>query len=439
LAETDTPGIAAFAHQMAAAWHKAQLMEDLQRSLQDLTDAQEQLLQADKLESIGRLAGGIAHDFSNLLTVMLGHAQLALDRPKLGSTLRMHLSEIQTAARRAAKMTGQLLAFSRREILQKRPLDVNELISEFSEMLARTIGEHIELQLDLAPRLEPTLADADALGRVLMNLVLNARDAMPNGGVLCVATAQVYLDEARCHSRPEASPGDHIRLTVSDTGVGMSKGTQDHLFEPFFTTKEPGSGTGLGLAMAYGVLKQHNGWIEIDSAVAEGTTVHVYLPVHTGTAEETAEHAEASALPTGTETILLAEDEPAVQRFARGVLEGLGYSVLAAADGEEALELFATNDDRVDLLVLDAVMPRMSGSNAYAAMRGLRTNIPVLFITGYSEEIARLTSEIGKTVNILRKPFGPADLAFEVREVLDGANRGTATDRDTLDIRAWQG
>lgn len=218
----------------------------------------------------------------------------------------------------------------------------------------------------------------------------------------------------------------------------MSKGTRDHLFEPFFTTKEPGSGTGLGMAMAYGVLKQHHGWIEVDSVVGEGTTVHVYLPVHTGTAEEAAEQAEAFALPTGTEMILLAEDEPAVQQFARGVLEGLGYSVLAAADGEQAVELFAANSERVDLLVLDAVMPRMSGSNAHAAIRGLRRDIPVLFITGYSEEIARLTSEVGKAVNVLRKPFGPADLAFRVRDVLDAVRDGGTEDRQTLDVTAWQ-
>lgn len=419
LTDADVPAITAFANQMAAAWHKAQLVVDLRESLQHLTDTQSQLLQAHKLESIGRLAGGIAHDFSNLLTVMQGHAQLALSKLEPAHPVQMHLSEIQTATGRAAKMTGQLLAFSRREILQKQILNVNDLIGEFSQMLARTIGEHIELQIDLAPRLGPTLVDGDALGRVLMNLVLNARDAMPKGGTVRIATAQVKVDDAHCHSHPEATPGDYVRLTVTDTGVGMDKETQQHLFEPFFTTKEPGSGTGLGLAMSYGIIKQHSGWIEVESAAGEGTSFLVYLPVHTELLTAVAEEPEAPALPTGDETVLLAEDEPGVQRFARSVLESLGYSVIAASDGEEAIEHFAAQGDRVDMVVVDAVMPRLSGSKAYAAMRGLRPDVPVLFITGYSEEIARLTAELGTGVNILRKPFGIAELAHRVRRVLD--------------------
>lgn len=423
LTEGDVPGITAFAHQLGAAWHKAQLMLGLRQSLQDLTEAQAQLLQVQKLDSIGRVAGGIAHDFSNLLTVILGYAQLG--QGKLEPTHPVHtgLKDIEMAARRGAKMTGQLLAFSRRQILQKRVLDLNELISEFSKMLVRMIREDIQLHLDLAPQLERTFADGNALEQVLMNLALNARDAMPEGGILCIATAQVEIDEVYCQTHPEAKPGNYLRLTVADTGIGMDDEAVEHLFEPFFTTKEPGRGTGLGLPMAYGIVKQHDGWIEVESVVGQGTTVHVYVPVHQGGVTEAAEEPKALALPTGRGTILLAEDEPKVQEFGRSVLEELGYSVLTARDGKEAVEVFAANRDKVDLIILDAVMPKLSGSKARRAIRALRADVPVLFITGYSEEIARLTSAESTTVHILRKPFGRAELGRKVREVLDEAER----------------
>jgi PAS domain S-box-containing protein len=419
LTETDMAAIVALAHQIAAAWHKVHLLKDLRESLHHLTVTQTQLLQAQKLESIGRLAGGIAHDFSNLLTVMQGHAQLALQRLQSSHPAHDHLSEIETAAKRAAKMTGQLLAFSRREILQKRVQDLNELIAEFSSMLAHSMGEHIDLRLDLSPGLPHTLIDGGALERVLMNLVLNARDAMPDGGTLRIVTKTVDVSDSDRLLPPEATPGPYVELSVTDTGVGMDGDTQTHLFEPFFTTKEPGSGTGLGLAMAYGIVKQHDGWIAVESEPGTGTTVKVYIPVHAGGRVATAGAQDAGALPTGTETVLLAEDEPAVQRFAREVLEGLGYTVLTAGNGEEATQLFSDHFDEVDLLVLDAVMPKVSGSTAYAAMSGLRADVPVLFLTGYSAEIARLTSALGTAVNILRKPFGPPELARRVRDALD--------------------
>jgi PAS domain S-box-containing protein len=426
LTEADVPAITAFAHQMAAAWRKAQLMLDLRKSLKDLTDTQAQLLQARKLESIGRLAGGIAHDFSNLLTVMIGQAQLGLNKVESSHRLYKHLAEIEKAAQRAAGLTRRLLAFSRRQILQKRVLDLNELISEFSIMLVRVIGEDIDLELDLAPQLEPVLVDGNAVEQVLMNLALNARDAMPEGGALRISTSQVSVDEAYSQSHVEATPGDYVRLTVSDTGIGIDPAILDHLFEPFYTTKEPGKGTGLGLAMIYGLVRQHDGWIEVESVKGEGATFHVHLPVHRGAVKEKVEGTKALALPTGEGTVLLAEDEQEVQEFGRSVLEGLGYTVLAAADGQEAVELFTANRDGVDLIVLDAVMPRVSGSKAYGVIRALRPDVPVLFITGYSEEMAGLSSEWGTEMHILRKPFGPAELGRKVREVLDEARAALA-------------
>ena len=419
LTESDASAIGAFAHQIAAAWHTVHLLEELRESVRHLTAAQTQLLQAQKLESIGRLAGGIAHDFSNLLTVMQGHAQLALRLVRKAHPAYKHLTEIQTAATRAARMTGQLLAFGRREILQKQALDLNELIGGFSSMLAHTLGEHIELRLDLASGLPLTQIDGGALERVLMNLVLNARDAMPEGGELQIATNAVDMEGDHPSLHPEAIPGHYVRMKVTDTGVGMDDATMEHLFEPFFSTKEPGSGTGLGLAMAYGIVKQHDGWIDVQSAPGAGTAVSIHIPVNTGDVVQPADAPEVTSLPGGDETVLLAEDEPSVQRFVCNVLEDLGYTVLVAGDGEHAIQLFSEQSSDVDLLVLDARMPKVSGSTACAAMRTLRPDVPVLFITGYSDEIARLTSDVGTSVNILRKPFGPAELAHRVRDVLD--------------------
>jgi len=429
LIESDVPAMRAFAHQIAAAWHKVHLLEDLRLSVTSLSATQSQLLQAQKLESLGRLAGGIAHDFSNLLTVMQGHVQLALRRLKPDSPAYDHLAEIKTAADRAANMTGQLLAFSRREILQKHVLDLNELITDFSRMLAHTIGEHIDLKLDLSEGLPPIMADGGALERVLMNLVLNARDAMPDGGDLSIATGVVGFTDDDAPLPVDARRGEYLRIRVKDTGVGMDESAREHLFEPFFTTKEPGNGTGLGLPMAYGIVRQHEGWIEVDTVQGEGTTVDVFVPVHLGQVMKATDQ-DLSQLPGGTETILMAEDEPAVQRFARTVLEGLGYRVLTAGNGEEAVQEFSAHSNSIDLLLLDAVMPRMSGANAYAEIKGLKPDVPVLFITGYSEEIARLTASIGTSVEILRKPYGPKDLADRIRAILDNEqDRGRAATR----------
>jgi len=418
LTESDTSALGAFGHQIAAAWHTVHLLEELRESVRHLTATQTQLLQAQKLESIGRLAGGIAHDFSNLLTVMQGHAQLALRRVRKAHPAYKHLTEIQTAADRAARMTGQLLAFGRREILQKESLNLNDLISGFSSMLADTLGEHIELRLDLASGLPLTQIDGGALERVLMNLVMNARDAMPEEGVLQIATDTVEMEGDHPSLHPEASPGHYVRVTVTDTGVGMDDATMEHLFEPFFSTKEPGSGTGLGLAMAYGIVKQHDGWIDVQSAPGAGTAVSIHIPVNAREVGEPADTPEVTSLPGGNETVLLAEDEPSVQEFVCNVLKDLGYTVLVAGDGERAIQLFSERSSDVDLLVLDARMPKTSGSAAYATMRVLRPDVPVLFITGYSDEIAQLTSTLGTSVNILRKPFGPADLAHRVRDTL---------------------
>jgi len=280
LTEADVPAITAFAHQVAAAWRKADLMQDLETSLEDLKIGQAQLLQAQKMEAVGLLGGGVAHEFNNLLTVMQGNAELGLAQVKPTEALHKELSAIQRAAKRAAKLTKQLLAFSRRQALQPQVLDLNRLITDFSETLGRIIvGLDIEVQVKLAPKSRPVLADASTLEQVLLNLALNARDAMPEGGTLSIETAQVTLDDAYCRSHPDARPGAYARMTVADTGVGMDEATQEHLFEPFFSTKEVGKGPGLGLAMVYGIVKQHDGLIEVYSQLGEGTRFEIYLPV----------------------------------------------------------------------------------------------------------------------------------------------------------------
>lgn len=284
LTEEDVPGIMAFAHQLAAAWHKAQLMADLRRNLEELRSTQAQLLQAQKLESIGQLAGGVAHDFNNILTVILGHAQLALAQVTPDEPLYRDLSAIEQASQRAAKLTRQLLAFSRRQRLEIAGLDLNELIQDFIKLLQRVIGEDIEIQLDLTPALTVVYADGPALEQVLMNLAVNARDAMPEGGILRLATAEVEIDQAYCQRHPDVKPGKYVKLTVADTGIGMDEKTREHLFEPFFTTKN--KGTGLGLSVVYGIVKQHGGWIEVWSAPRKGAIFNIFLPVHLGSNQE---------------------------------------------------------------------------------------------------------------------------------------------------------
>ncbi|MBM4429904.1 MAG: response regulator, partial [Chloroflexi bacterium] len=425
LSEEDVPAITAFAQQVAAAWHKAQLMGNLHKSLQELRDTQAQLLQAQKLESLGRLAGGIAHDFSNLLTVMIGYAQLSLRQLKLRHPIHKYVSEIYVATQRATRMTGQLLDFARQQTLHREPVHLGRLIRGFSEMLGPMIGEHIQIELNLAGDL-PVLVDRMAFERVLMNLALNARDAMPEGGTLFIATAQVDIDAAYVQSHPEAKPGDYVRVTVSDAGIGMDQATLEHLFEPFFSTKPPDQGIGLGLAVTYGIVKQHEGWITVKSTLGQGTTFQLYIPICLEVVEKTTEESQVLPMLRGQGTVLLAEDETTVRHFMQEVLEGLGYTVLPARDGREAIRVFRDHRDTVDLAILDVVMPKLSGVKVCDALRKLRSDVPVIFITGYSKEIPHLPGPGDTVTRILQKPFGPDQLSLQVREVMEEAVLATA-------------
>jgi len=407
------------------------------RAIEESRRLESQLRQAQKMEALGMLAGGVAHDFNNLLTVILGNAEMALEGVDKGTALHKELSLIERTTRRAAELTQQLLSFSRRRVLQSQLVDVNALVGEFSAMLRRVLGAHIELVLDLPPLPVQTFADAGALEQVLMNLAVNAQDAMPSGGRLTIATAVVHgmpasprLAQGQGTAREPVggvargnggANGSYIRISIADTGVGMDETTRAHLFEPFFTTKARGKGTGLGLSVAYGIVTQHDGWIEVDSRQGKGTCFRVYLPAHATAAPPRAKD-EAGPVAGGRERILLAEDEELVRELAQRILESVGYTVLTVADGAEALAVFADQGERIQLVILDAIMPRMTGLQVLEAIRQVR-DVPVLFITGYSADMAGLPGDATMGLHVLRKPFTSQDLVRMVREVLEA---GTA-------------
>ena len=380
---------------------------------------EEQLRQSQKMEAVGRLAGGVAHDFNNLLTVIQGYGDLMLSALAPTDPVKPMAREVLKAAERAAELTGQLLAFGRKALVAPRVLDLNTVIADAERMLRRLIGEDVELTSDLGPSLWPVRADAGQLHQVLLNLCVNARDAMPRGGRLTLRTRDAYLDEAYTRAHPEARPGSYVLLEVSDTGCGMTEEVRARVFEPFFTTKEPGKGTGLGLATVYGIVKQGEGNIIVRSAPGVGSTFEVYLP--RAEADQTAAgrlQAPCDA-PEGRETVLLAEDEDGVRGLARQVLEGRGYRVLEASDGEAALGAARRHAGRIDLLVTDVVMPRLSGPDLARRLAPLHPETRVLFLSGYTDDAVMRHGVREEEVHFLQKPFSPTALARKVRDILD--------------------
>src|SRR5436190_8217116 len=381
---------------------------------------EEQLRQAQKMEAVGQLAGGIAHDFNNLLTAILGCTQLLLHATPPEDERREDIEEIKNAGLRAAELTRQLLAFSRRQVLAPKLLDMNAVVATMDKMLRRLIGEDVALVTELAADLGPVSADPGQLEQVLLNLAVNARDAMPQGGRLTIATANVLLTEEYAERHHRLPPGQYVLLAVSDTGVGMDEATQKHLFEPFFTTKEVGKGTGLGLATVYGIVKQSGGYIWVYSEAGHGTTVKVYLPRVAGAAQPLAVAEAAPELRRGTETVLLVEDAAPVRTLARKSLESCGYRVLDAADGRAALELSAGHAGGIDILVTDVVMPGMSGRELAERLAPLRPGMRVLYTSGYTDDAMVHQGVLRSGVAFLQKPFMPESLTRKVREVLDG-------------------
>lgn len=387
---------------------------------------EQQYRQSQKMEAVGQLAGGVAHDFNNLLTVILGYAGLLAEEYEEGDPRRRDVDEIRQAGERAAALTRQLLAFSRRQVLQSTIVDLNALTHSLVNMLRRLIGEHIELTLTLSSALGAVKTDPGQLEQVIMNLTVNARDAMPDGGRLTVETANVDLDEAygKGHGLDAFSGGRFVMLAVSDTGVGMDEATQRRIFEPFFTTKPRDQGTGLGLATVYGIVKQSGGYVWAYSEPGRGTTFKIYLPrVDEPAARMSETHVPDAAIGRGSETIMLVEDEDSVRALSRTVLERLGYRVLVAANPQEALAMMATHSEPIDLLLTDIMMPGDTGPELFRRLSAVRPTTRVLYTSGYADQaiISRGVLEAGAP--FLQKPFSVAALARKVREVLDSDPR----------------
>jgi len=381
-------------------------------------ELEEQLRQSQKMEMIGQLAGGIAHDFNNMLTVIEGYSEMLRSSLPPGSLESSAIEEIQQATERAAALTGQLLAFSRKQIMQPRILDLNVVVGGMDRMLRRLIGEQIELATVLSPGPCRVTADQGQLEQVLLNLAINARDAMPSGGRLTIKTATVELDAEAVHPHPDAHPGPYVLLSVSDTGHGMDTATQARIFEPFFTTKEPGKGTGLGLSTVHGIVGQSGGFIAVDSAPGRGTMFKVYLLHAGGQAQPAEPPASLAEQPQGSETILLVDDQEEPRMLAQDCLLELGYRVLEARDGAEAVRLSHQHQGPIHLLLTDLVMPGMNGGELARRLAAERPGTKVLYMSGYTDDTIVKLSVLVSEAPFLQKPFTPFSLACKVREVL---------------------
>jgi PAS domain S-box-containing protein len=397
-------------------------VEERRRTEDALRRVQEQLLHAQKMEAIGRLAGGVAHDFNNLLTVVLSYTSLLL--PSFGphDRRREFVDEMRRAGERGAALTQQLLAFSRQQVIQPTVLDLAQIVGDMNAMIRRLVGEDVIVEAAIAPDLGCIKADAGSIEQVILNLVINARDAMPGGGTLTLEARNVDVDEAHGREHLGGLSGAHVRLAVRDTGVGMDPATQQRIFEPFFTTKPKGKGTGLGLATVFGIVTQAGGHIQVHSEPGEGTTFEVYLPrADEVEAHETPGSAAAAASSLeGTETILVAEDEEQLRNVVRRALEQQGFSVLVAGSGDEALERFGGHAGKIDLLVTDMVMPGLSGRELAQRLAPLRPSMKILYISGYTEDAIASPAAGEARMTLLPKPFTPETLLRKVRETLDG-------------------
>ena len=393
--------------------------------VEDVTEhkaLERQLVQAQKFEAIGQLAGGIAHDFNNMIGAILGWVDLGLDETEAKSRVHRHFEKVRHQAERAAALTRQLLAFARRQILEPRNVDLNQTTVETLSLLEKVIGSDIEIKANLAPNLAVVRADPTQVEQVLMNLCINARDAMPEGGSLIIDTSDITLDAAFCTLQPLARPGEYVMLAVTDSGTGMDAATLDRIFEPFFTTKEMGKGTGLGLATVYGIVRQHGGFLNVYSEPGVGSTFRVYLPISTTATPSRDSVEETGPVAGGTETILVAEDHEALRQLAQETLTALGYNVLLAADGQQALQEFQRSPG-TNLVLLDVVLPKLSGPEVYAKLQETHPSLPVIFATGYSPDLAVIQKVQQQGFPVLQKPYSSRSLARAVRKTLDSQVR----------------
>ena len=390
--------------------------------LQDITEhrkLEEQLRQSQKMEAIGQLAGGVAHDFNNILTVIIGYCDLLKMKPVLNDAGKRAIEQISIAAAKAAQLTRGLLAFSRKQVMDTIPVNLNDIVQQVQKFLVRIIGEDITLKAIYNNPTLRVMADAGQIEQVLMNLATNSRDAMPEGGVLTIETGLQEIDDSFVHSHDWGKPGSYALITVSDTGTGMDEETLKRIFEPFFTTKEVGKGTGLGMAIVYGIVNQHNGFIYVISEQGKGTTFKIFIPL-IGKEEFTDTPEAVAELPKGgTETILVAEDDASVREVVATVLGDSGYEVIYAEDGQDAVEKFSANMSRVKLILMDMVMPKKSGLEAYKEIKQLRTDIKVLFTSGYTADFIQSRGELDAGADLIVKPVKPSELLRKIREMLD--------------------
>ncbi len=394
------------------------------RDVSERRRLEQQLRHAQKFEAFGQLAGGIAHDFNNVVGAILGWTELGEEQAASSHpVLQGYFNKIHAQCDRVTALIRQLLAFARRQVLQPRSLSLNQTVHEVLNLLDKVIGKDIEIEMKLSEDLSAVRADPTQIEQVLMNLCINARDAMPKGGRIAIGTLNSEFSGEDCRRTPGLQPGRFAELRVSDTGIGMDAAVRERIFEPFFTTKEPGKGTGLGLATVYGIVKQHNGFIHVESQPGQGSTFRVFLPVNTAIEPNELGASDFEELPVqgGDETILIADDHHGICEMAQSILRVKGYRVLLAHDGEEAIEVFTANRDCISLVLLDVIMPRKSGPAVFAAIKAIRPQACVVFATAYSEESATLADLVEKGVAVLRKPYRPSALCRRVREVLDAA------------------
>lgn len=390
----------------------------MERDITDYKRLEEQLLHSQKLEAVGLLAGGVAHEFNNILTAIMGYGSLLQPKFKDGDPYKTYVDNIVTSSKKAANLTQGLLAFSRKQIINPKSVNINTIVKKIQELLARVIGEDIELRTILTDMDLMATVDYGQIEQVLMNLATNARDAMPHGGILTIETEQVTLNDEYVNNHLDTNRGRYALISMSDTGVGMDEKTKEHIFEPFFTSKEVGKGTGLGLSIVFGIIKQHNGNIVVYSEPGKGTTFKIYIPLSNELQAAEAQQVVSSPPRGGTETIFLAEDNEQVRNLVKTVLEGAGYEVMYA-DSEDAVRVFEESNGKIQLLLLDVVMPKKSGKEIYDDIRKIRPDIKALFMSGYTADIINRSGLLEEGINFISKPISPDELLRKVRDVLD--------------------
>jgi signal transduction histidine kinase len=427
LGRADLEVLQMLADQAALSITNAKLLEAMQSELDEhrrtrdaLVKSEDNFRQAQRMEAVGRLAGGVAHDFNNMLSVVLSYGEMLRESLIEGDPLRDDIEEIVKAGRRAADLTRQLLAFSRKQLLSPRVVDLSTVVEGVGKMLHRLLGEDIDLRIVTSGALDRCFVDRGQMEQVILNLAVNARDAMPSGGVLTLETSNMVVDEAHAREHPDVAPGDHVVLTVTDTGVGMDEATRARIFEPFFTTKPKGVGTGLGLAMVYGIVKQSGGSVSVTSQPGQGATFQIHLPAARGAVVSLPVPVPSPRALGGSETILVVEDEPQVRNLVRGILARQGYEVLLAANGGEALLLCEQHEASIHMLLTDVVMPRMSGRQLADRLRTVRPEMQVLYMSGYAEA-AILNHGVLEDLTLITKPITPLALLERVRVTLDRA------------------